>query len=137
MNKFIALFTLIIVSLNLTAQGLTEKDIFGNWKVKEIKEATSNPDYAPIVDGFSKAEFKFGAAGAFELIKYFDLGIFDQIAGMMKGTTWKFDTEKQLVKVGSEADKFSILGIYVKKMEGSLHFHLKESGLKFLMVAAE
>lgn len=137
MNKIICLLVLLMISSNAIAQDLTEKDILGNWKVKEIKEATSNSDYAPIVDGFSKAEFKFKEEGAFELVKHSEPGIFDQIAGMMEGTTWKFDTEKQLVKVGSEADKFTILGIYVKKMDGTLHFHLKESGLKFLMEVAQ
>lgn len=137
MNKIIALFALLVITLNVTAQDLAEKDILGSWKVKEVTQQPDNPDYAPIVEGFSKATFTFNESGDFQFSSSSESAMFSQISNMFQNIKWKYELEKQYLKMGSEADHFSILTMYVKKIDDVMHFHLNESGIKFIMIAAE
>lgn len=54
--------------------------------------------------------------------------------GMTKNKKWKFDSNRQLIKIGSEKDYFSVMGIYVKKNEGKITFQISESELQFEMI---
>jgi len=137
MNRIISLLILLLSCLNLSAQNLTKNDFFGSWNVEKVTLASSNPDYAPITEGFSKATFIFKESGDFEFINNSDAEIFKQVSGMFTSVRWEFDTEHQLIKIGTDDDKFSRLGIYTHKVDGAMHFHLKESGLKFQMKKLE
>ena len=79
------------------------------------------------MDGFEKARFRFFENGDFHLTTKSKAPAFQMMLRMTEGGKWKFNTEQQLIKIGTEEDGYSIMGIYpIKKNEG-LQFSLDES----------
>ena len=52
---------------------------------------------------------------------------------MTENSEWKFDSETQLIKIGTEEDGHSIMGIYPKKNLSTVQFSLDESEMAFEM----
>lgn len=137
MNKILILFTFLTFSISTNGQNLDENEIVGNWNVKRIIQKPSIPEMAPVLDGFENGTFMFDKSGDFDFKTSSNSEMFSEVVGMIQNTKWKFESSEQLIKIGSEEDKFSIMGIYVKKVNGMLQFHLDESGLRFEMTEAE
>ena len=136
MNKLL-IFLLLTCSISLHGQILAENEIVGNWNVKRIVTKPSVEDFAPIIDGFSNGTFKFKKSGDFGFSTSSQSELFAELLGMIQNTKWKFDSSEQLISIGGEEDGFSIMGIYIKKIDGNLQFHLDESGLTFEMQAVK
>ncbi|MEO1010534.1 MAG: hypothetical protein AAFX53_04460 [Bacteroidota bacterium] len=132
-NNALVLISLLIFSNNVLGQNVSKNDIVGSWKVKRIVQKPENPDFLPILDGFSKATFEFHESQNFRFSTTSESKLFTEVIGMVDNTKWKYEPTKQLIKIGAEEDGFSIMGIYVSKEEGYLQFHIDESGLKFEM----
>jgi len=134
MRKILTLIFLITLISNVFGQVNNETELTGKWKVEKILEKPTNPQFKPLIDGFEKATFNFKSNMDFELTTTNNSELFKMMmTEVLNGTKWKFVKEKQLVKIGNQEDRFTAMGILVKKENGKLYFHLDESGLTFLM----
>lgn len=134
MRKILTLIFLITLSSNVFGQVNNETELTGKWKVEKILKKPTNPQFKPLIDGFEKATFNFKSNKDFELITTNNSELFKMMmTKVLNGTKWKLVKEKQLVKIGNQEDRFTAMGILVKKENGKLYFHLDESGLTFLM----
>jgi protein TonB len=59
------------------------------------------------------------------------------ITEMTNSTNWKFDKDTNHIKIGSQKDNFSIMGIFIKTENNQVYFNLEESGIIFLMKKLE
>lgn len=136
-NKFLIVFMLLFFTSYISAQVISESDILGSWKVLRVSQKPSDSDIAPILDGFEKATFTFHKSGNFVFRTTSNAKEFLELIDMFENTKWKLEEDRQLIRIGGEEDDYSILGIYVKRSNGFLNFHIDESGLKFDMSKAE
>ena len=78
LKKVFTLLFLLTISLAVFGQTLSEKEIYGKWKVEKIINKPTNPQFITLIDGFENATFYFNENGNFKLTttsksKLFDL----------------------------------------------------------------
>lgn len=134
MKKNILVFTFLLISNIIISQTIIKEEINGTWKVEKNLTKTTNPNFKDIIEGFLSSTFRFEQNGNFELYSPNKSKIFLMTLEMTKNKKWKFDNNRQLIKIGSEKDYFSIMGIYVKKNNGKIIFQIIESELEFEMI---
>ncbi|GLU44847.1 hypothetical protein [Allomuricauda sp. NBRC 101325] len=134
MGKILIVILFLAVGIEANGQSVNQTEIIGLWKVKRIVQNSSDPDFAPITDGFVKSTFTFSSSGDFDFHTTSASQEFIELIEMFNGTKWKFIKEDQLIRIGNEEDNFSILGINVKKTDGLLIFHLDESEIHLEML---
>ncbi|BCY28648.1 hypothetical protein [Flavobacterium okayamense] len=137
MRKFLTFVFLISLSSFVFGQTLTEKDLCGKWKVVRLIEKPTNQEFVPMINGFENATFVFNQNGNFELTTTSKSELFGMITEMTNGTKWKLEQKSQYVKIGNEKDRFSIMGILIKEINGKIIFYLDESGIKMEMRKTE
>lgn len=137
MKYTITLIFLIALYSNSFSQTLDEKEIHGKWNVQEIIKKPSNPQFAPLIDGFKNSTFIFNQNGIFELKTTSKSELFVMITDMTNGTKWKLERDKQFVKIGNEDDRYSIMGIAISEVNGKKIFYLEESGITLEMKKTE
>jgi hypothetical protein len=116
---------------------LNEKEMYGKWKVEKIIKKPTNPQFAPLIDGFENSTFIFNQSGDFELKTTSKSELFGMITEMTNGTKWKVEKDKQFVKIGNEDDRYSIMGIAISEVNGIKIFYLDESGITLGMKKIE
>ena len=134
------IFTLIfLITLSSTSfsQTLNKKEMYGKWKVEKIIKKPTNPQFATLIDGFENSTFIFNQNGDFELNTTSKSELFGMITEMTNGTKWKVEQNKQFVKIGNEDDRYSIMGILIREINGEKTFHLDESGITLQMKKIE
>ncbi len=137
MKKIFTIIFLLTLSSTSFGQSLNEKEIYGKWKVEKIIEKPANPQFEPLIDGFKNATFFFNQNGNFELTSTSKSELFGMITEMTNGTKWKMEQKKHFVKIGNEEDRYSIMGISIKEINGKNIFHLDESGITLEMKKVE
>lgn len=134
MKKHLILLTFLLISNIIISQTIKKEDVNGTWKVEKNLTKTTDPKFKDLIEGFKTSIFKFEQNGNFELYSPNKSKIFLLTLEMVKNKNWKFDNNRQLIKIGSEKDYFSIMGINVKKNEDKIIFHINESELEFEMI---
>ncbi len=134
MKKYIIVLKFLLVSNIIISQSIKKEDINGTWQVEKNLTKTTDPKFKDLIEGFKSSIFKFEQNGNFELYSPNKSEIFLMTLEMTKNKKWKFDNNRQLIKIGSEKDYFSIIGIYVKKNSGKIIFRVSESELQFEMM---
>ena len=132
MKKLI--FFIFVFSFSICSRGqLVKNEIIGRWKVNNTIKKSSNPELRGVMDGFKRATFSFLENGDFELNTESKAPTFQMILRMTENAKWKFNPEEQLIKIGTEEDGYSIMGIYPERKGTTLIFSLDESEMAFEM----
>lgn len=137
MKNIFTLILLLTISSTTFGQTLSEKELYGKWKVEKIIKKPTNPQFTPIIDGFENATFFFNQNGIFKLSTTSKSELFLMITEMTNGTKWKVEKNKQYVKIGNQDDRYSIMGITIGEMNDKKTFHLDESGITLEMKKIE
>lgn len=137
MKNIFALVFLIALSINSFGQISNDNEIYGKWKVERIIDKPSSPQFQPLIEGFKNSIFTFNQNGDFELSSTSSSQLFAMVTEMTNETKWKFEQDKQYVKIGSKEDKYSIMGITITEIHGKKVFHLNESGMTLEMKKVE
>lgn len=133
MKKHIIVFMFLLISNNMFSQTIEKEEIYGTWKVEKNLTETTDPNFKEIIAGFLSSTFRFEENGNFELYSPNKSKIFLMTLEMVKRKKWKFDHNTQLIKIGSEKDSYSIMGIHIKKNNDKIIFQVSESDLQFEM----
>ena len=133
MRKIITMLFLCALSLTSFSQIANESELYGSWKVAEILETHTNPNVQPLITGFKNATFTFSENGNFDIATTVNSELFEMLTEMMDGAKWKFEKSKQQVRIGTEKDGYTIMGIIIKEENGTKLFHLMESELTLQM----
>ena len=131
------LFILFIGFGICSYEQVTESDLIGDWKVKRVVQKPSNPELRGVLEGFKSATFSFSENGDFDLTTESKAPTFQMILRMTQDSEWKFDSGAQLIKIGSEEDGYSIMGIYPTLQNEVMQFALDESAMTFEMEKAK
>jgi len=137
MKHIFALIILIGFYSDSFSQKFGEKDLYGNWRVEEIIEKPTNPQFVPLISGFENSTFIFKQNGDFVLNATSKSELFGMIIKMTKGTKWIFEKGKQFVKIGNKDNGYSVMGIEISEVNGVKIFYLDESGIKLKMNKTE
>jgi hypothetical protein len=133
MKKYIIVLTFFLISNIISSQTIKKEDIYGTWQVEKNLTKTTDPKFKDLIDGFKSSTFKFEQNGNFELYSPNKSKVFLMTLEMIKNKKWKFDDSRQLIKIGSEKDYYSLMGIYVNKNSGKIIFKISESEFQFEM----
>lgn len=134
MRKILTLLFLITFSATILGQVTNESELIGKWKVEKIIEKPTNAQFKPLIDAFERATFHFNANKDFNITTPNKTELFTMMmTEVINGTKWQFVKEKQLVRIGNQENRYTAMGILMKKENGNLYFHLEEGGLTFLM----
>ena len=115
---------------------MTKNDIIGQWSVKKIVRKSPNPELRGVLNGFKYATFSFMENGDFDLKTESKAPAFRMILMMTENANWKFNPEEQLIKIGTEEDSYSIMGIYPNRNGSVIEFLMDESEMVFEMEKA-
>ncbi|UOY05127.1 hypothetical protein L0P88_14370 [Muricauda sp. SCSIO 64092] len=132
MKNIVLLIAAIILSICSYGQ-IQQSELYGHWKAKKIVKKSPNPELRGVMDGFRNATFSFLENGDFHLTTESKAPTFQMILRMIEGAKWKFDSQEQLIKIGTEEDGYSIMGIYPTRKESIMRFSLDESEMIFEM----
>ena len=133
MKKNIFILISFLISNILISQTIKKEQIIGTWKVEKTLTETSNPNFKDIIEGFTSSNFRFDENGNFGLSSPNKSKMFLMMLEMVKNKKWKLDNSRQLIKIGSEKDHFSIMEIIVKSSDDKIFFLINESKLEFEM----
>jgi len=138
MNRKVILIFALIISVSSFGQITNEFELTGKWRVDEILDKPSNPEYQPLIDGFKNSTFNFKENQDFELTTTHSSELFEMMMNeVLNEPKWIFETEKQLVRIGTHEERYTSMEISVRMNNGNLFFHIEESGLTFLMKKRE
>lgn len=137
MRSIFAFIFLITLSTNSFGQISNEKEIYGTWKVDKIIEPPTSPQFRSLVEGFRNSTFTFYQNGNFDLTTTSNSELFGMVTEMTNGSKWKFDKNKQHVKIGTKEDGYSTMEISIKEINGSKIFQLIESEMTLEMKKVE
>jgi len=129
--KIIAI--LFIFSISVNSQSLSKDIIIGVWNVVNVQSKIQNPNMKPLIDAFKKGIFKFNDNKKFELSSSKSNSIFLMVSEMTKGTKWKYNSKTNLIRIGTEEDKYTTMGIQIITKNNKVFFYLEESFLKLEM----
>ena len=137
MSKIFTLICLLTLSSTAFGQILNEKEIYGKWKIEKILKKPTSPQFTPLLDGFENSTFFFNQNGNFELTTSSESELFEMMTEMTNGTKWKVEKNKSYVKIGSQEDGYSIMGISIKEINGKKTFNIDESEITLEMKKIE
>ncbi len=132
-HKKIIVFIITSLSTICSFGQMEASELQGLWKVKKIIKKSTSPELRGAMDGFEKASFHFLENGDFQLKTESKAPAFQMILRMTQGAKWKFESEHQLIKIGSEQDRYSIMGIYPTQKDFEVTFSLDESEMVLQM----
>ena len=133
MKKIITIIAFFILSTNIYSQQIIESQISGTWKVKQIVEKPSNPQFIPIIDSFKNATFSFNKNGTFALNTTFKTELFTMISDITNKMKWIFIPNEQSIFIGNEKEGYNIMAIFVQQLNGKILFKIMESELTLEM----
>lgn len=110
---------------------MTKSELIGQWSVKKIIKKSPNPELRGVMDGFRHATFSFMENGDFNLTTASKAPTFQMILMMTENANWKFNPKEQLIKIGTEENGYSIMGIYPKRNSSVIEFLMDESEMVF------
>ena len=137
MKKIQILIFIIAFSSNISGQVFNEKEIEGKWKVEKVVSENSNPELKILIEGFKSSTFTFHQNRNFELSTTSKSEMFTMITSMTKGAKWKYFQHNKSKRIGSQKDKYSIMGISIKELNGQILFYIEESGIVLQMKKIE
>lgn len=131
MKKTLFLALLLSVTTFFFGQNITKDFVTGSWKVTGMLpfDSRGNQEIKELVDGFNNSTFLFSENGDFQISTTKSSKVFKMITGMTAKSKWKVDSEKNLIKIGTSKDNFSIMGIQVSSKEGKIIFYLDETAM--------
>ncbi len=122
-------FTLILcfAAFVTTAQSVTKEHITGMWKGVALQATgkMAKEELKELQAMFANSTFTFFADGNCTISLP---GGNREMKTMLAKNQWLFEANKARIKIGTKADKFSMMGITVKVIDGKTYFELLESG---------
>lgn len=132
MNRIHLFLVFLVLTTGLRSQ-IIENELIGQWKVKAVVEKSNNPELRGVMDGFINSTFNFLEDYKFHLTTKSKAPTFQMMLRMFEDAHWKFDEAKQLISIGNKVDGYTLMGIYVKRINNEIQFALDESAMVFEM----
>ncbi|ANW95058.1 hypothetical protein AXE80_01545 [Wenyingzhuangia fucanilytica] len=129
MKKTLLILCLFITGITCYGQELSKDDISGTWKVNKIVNSPNDLQFQALSDGFKNATFNFNDSGKFNITTSFNTEMFKVFTEKSNNSNWIFESNTQHIKIGSEQNRYSIMGIIVKQQDDKILFHLDETEL--------
>lgn len=129
MKKLLLIFSLSIIGGSSFAQDLSKDDITGEWKVNQIIQSPNDVQFQALSDGFKNATFSFHEGGKFNITTSFNTPMFKIFTEKSNNTNWIFEDSSQHIKIGSQQNQYTIMGIVAKQENNKILFHLDETEL--------
>lgn len=134
MKLFVIFIFLLVSTSQLFSQQLTKEDLLGSWKVVDCQlnpemqmdlDAEGKKQMEQMRKGFVGTVFNFNPNNEFT-IKFSDnIPKFMRELEFVNKKKWKIEKGK-MIAIGTEEDKYSLLGIIVRNKQGKNYFFLDE-----------
>jgi len=131
MKKKLVVLVILLFANSVMSQKFAQKDLVGKWKVVSIVNKPENPNLKDIIKSFSSATFLFEENLNFRTTTLDKTEWFSMLINVTKDAKWKLNSNDLTISVGNDANKYSILKLYIIKLGDQTIFHLAETDLNF------
>ncbi len=133
------LFFSILTIQSSLCQTVSQPDVTGVWTVTQATmdqnlSAKEKQMMELMKKGFVNSTFQFKADGKFFIVFPKDAPAFMEEMKFLNNQNWIFNQEDQLILIGTKADNYSIMQLYVKKTEGKYLFVMSDTPMILEMV---
>lgn len=133
---------LIVLSIPVQGQTLTENDIIGNWKtvssiyIADTSETKLDQEQQMKMERevreLMDTEFTFDSDNNFRIELSDEIPDFMKKLESFENKKWRFDPEKLLISIGV-GDKYNLMDIYIKIHKGATIFAVDETPFAFIV----
>lgn len=119
-----------ILAHNFSMGLFNTEDLIGTWKITKVLEKYQNKHLTELIKGFEASSFIFNQDNTFHF-KSTDKsrGILEFIK-MMGSSNWIYDLNKNLIKIGTKKDHYSLMGFKFIQKDGKTFFAIEDNGMK-------
>lgn len=117
------------INLNSSSGNFKKEDVIGIWKIVDVLESFKNKNLTELIKGFEVSTFILNADHTFHF-KSSDKskGILEFIK-MFGTTNWIYDSTKNMLRIGTKKDNFSVMELKFTQKEGKTFFITEEDGM--------
>jgi hypothetical protein len=118
------------LNINFSTDTLKREDLIGTWKITNVLEKSQNKYLAELIKGFEVSSFIFNQDNTFHF-KSTDKsrGILEFIK-IMGTSNWTYDLNKNLVKIGTKKDHYSLMFFKLIQKDGKTFFAIEDTDMK-------
>jgi hypothetical protein len=118
------------LDINSSAPIFKKEDLIGTWKITDVLETSKNKNIVELIKGFKVSTFIFNQDNTFHF-KSTDKsrGILEFLK-FLGSSNWIYDTNRNLIKVGTKKDHYSLMGFKFIQKEGKTFFVVEDTGMQ-------
>ncbi|GGF24771.1 hypothetical protein [Flavobacterium limi] len=126
--------TIFLLSINAISQTDIKNQIIGSWKVENVLTKSNNKEMAELSQAFKNSIFLFKQNQDFNFTASQKSQFTSMLTQMLQNQKWLFDKKRNIIKIGTAKDRYTIMGITPKIENNKAFFSLDESGLNLVLV---
>ncbi len=116
-------------TLSSSSDSLKKEDIIGTWKIVNVVEKFKNKYIEELIKGFKVSSFIFNSDNTFHFVsKDKSRGILEFLK-IMETTNWLYDSSKNMLRIGTKKDNYSVMGLKFIKKDGKTFFITEDNGM--------
>ncbi|GAA3734059.1 hypothetical protein GCM10022422_16130 [Flavobacterium ginsengisoli] len=135
--KYLLLSITFFLFLNAKGQTSIKDQIIGNWKVKNVIVKSNSKEMTELSQTFTNSIFSFQKNQNFNFIPKQKTQLTPMFVQMLQNQKWGFEEKKNLIRIGTAKDHYSIMGITPKIEKNNAVFKLEEAELSLEVVKTE
>jgi hypothetical protein len=119
-----------LADLNFPTNTFKKEDLIGTWKITNVVEKFDNKNLAELIKGFEVSSFIFNPDNTFHFKSTNkSRGILEFIK-IMGTSNWIYDLNKNLIKIGTKKDHYSLMDFRFIQKNGKTFFALEDNEMK-------
>ncbi|PXY43364.1 hypothetical protein [Flavobacterium hydrophilum] len=132
--KQLLFVTFFFLSLNAKSQTAIQDQIIGSWKVENVVVKSNNKEMIELSQAFKNSVLSFKKNQDFNFTSSQKTKLISMFTQMLQNQKWIFDEKRNMIKIGTFKDRYTIMGITAKIENKKACFRLDETELNLELV---
>jgi hypothetical protein len=128
------IFLLLIFSICVQSQNDIKKQILGSWKVENIIIESKNKNIIDFANSFKNSVFSFKENRTFIFNPKSNNQLILMFINQLKNAKWIYDEKDKKIKIGTDKDHYSTMGLSIKIENNTAFFYIDETELSFQLI---
>lgn len=133
MKRFLFII-LFFLSINAKSQTVVKDQIIGSWKVEKAKATSDNENVKNLSVAFVNSVFTFKSNQYFLFTSNEKNQLIESMIQLLDNKKWIFDKQYDMLKIGTDKDRYHTLRMIVKIENNKAFFRLNETELDLELV---
>ncbi|OOG71593.1 DUF4919 domain-containing protein [Flavobacterium sp. A45] len=118
------------LDINFSTETFKKEDLIGTWKIINVLEKSQNKYLAELIKGFEVSSLIFNQDNTFHFKSTNKSRGILEFTKMMGTSNWIYDPNKNLIKIGTKKDHYSVMGFKFVQKEGKTFFVIEDTDMK-------